>query len=358
MRKIIDIYIIKKFLGTYTFTLFLIISIAVMLDVNENLDDFIRTDAPLKAIVTEHYFTFIPWFITLFSPLFVFISVIFFTSKMADNSEIIAILSSGISFKRLLIPYLVSAFVISSVNLYLNSYIIPSANVVRINFEDKYIRKKKKDYASNIQLKVSPDVIAYVERYDDRTKTGYHFSLERFEDKVLVSRLTAQVLKYDSLYNWTISDYMIRDFKGQREIITSGHSIDTTILMQPRDFLISSGDAEQMTTPELSRYIKAQKMRGVGGIGSFEIEFEQRFSMFMAAFVLTIIGASIASRKVKGGMGLHIGIGLVLGFSYILFMTISSTFAVNGLASARISAWIPNIIFTFIAIVLYQRAPK
>ncbi len=358
MFKRIDTYIIKKFLGTYVFSLFLIIAIAVMLDVNENLDDFIRSNAPINEIVFDHYLNFIPWFTTLFSPLFVFISVIFFTSKLADNSEIIAMQASGMSIKRLLLPYLFSAFIISSFNLYLNSYVIPSANVKRIEFEDKYIRKKKKDFASNIQLKVSPNVIAYVERYDDQTKIGYHFSLERFENKVLMSRLTAQSIQYDSLNHWKINNYIIREFEGRQERLTAGSTMDTIIEMRPLDFLITVSDAEQMTSPELSDYIKRQISRGAGGVSGLKIELEKRFSMFMAAFILTVIGMSISSKKVKGGMGLNIGIGLALGSSYILFMTISSTFAVNGQTSARLAAWIPNIIFTFIALILYMRAPK
>ncbi|MFV0397977.1 MAG: LptF/LptG family permease [Bacteroidales bacterium] len=358
MFKRIDTYIIKKFLGTYVFSLFLIIAIAVMLDVNENLDDFIRSNAPLNEIVFDHYLNFIPWFTTLFSPLFVFISVIFFTSKLADNSEIIAMQSSGMSIKRLLIPYLFSALVISTFNLYLNSYVIPKANVKRIEFEDKYIRKKKKDFASNIQLKVSPNVIAYVERYDDQTKIGYHFSLERFENKVLMSRLTAQSIQYDSLNKWKINNYLIRKFEGKQEKLIAGATMDTIIEMRPLDFLITVSDAEQMTSPELSDYIQRQITRGAGGVSGLKIELEKRFSMFMAAFILTVIGMSISSKKVKGGMGLNIGIGLALGSSYILFMTISSTFAVNGQTSARLAAWIPNIIFTFIALILYMRAPK
>ena len=356
MLKKIDIYIIKKFLGTYFFAIALIILIAVVFDINEKLDSFLN--APLKAIVVDYYLNFIPYFANLFSPLFTFIAVIFFTSKLADNSEIIAMLSSGISFRRLMIPYMISAAIIAGVTFYLNSYVIPPANVTRIEFQNKYVKNKKVDYASNIQLQVEPGVIAYMSRYDNNTKTGYRFSLEKFEGKILKSRLTAQTVTYDSAYHWIIKDYMIRNFNGMREELTRGSRLDSIITIEPSDFLISRYDSELMTTSALKTYIDRQKKRGVANIKDFEIEYEKRFAMTAASFILTVIGMSLSSRKVKGGMGVNIGIGLLLSFSYILFSTVSSTFAVSGATSPRIAVWLPNIIYLFIAIYLYRKAPK
>ncbi|WP_455498328.1 LptF/LptG family permease [Coprobacter sp.] len=356
MLKKIDIYIIKKFLGTYFFAIALIISIAVVFDINEKLDSFLN--APLKAIVIDYYLNFIPYFANLFSPLFTFIAVIFFTSKLADNSEIIAMLSSGISFRRLMIPYMISAAIIAGVTFYLNSYVIPPANVTRIDFQNKYVKNKKVDYASNIQLQVEPGVIAYMSRYDNNTKTGYRFSLEKFEGKILKSRLTAQTVTYDSAYHWIIKDYMIRNFNGMREELTRGSRLDSLITIEPADFLISRYDSELMTTSALKTYIDRQKKRGVANIKDFEIEYEKRFAMTAASFILTVIGMSLSSRKVKGGMGVNIGIGLLLSFSYILFSTVSSTFAVSGATSPRIAVWLPNIVYSIIAIYLYRKAPK
>ena len=354
MLKKIDIYIIKKFLGTYFFAIALIISIAVVL--NEKLDSFLN--APLKAIVVDYYLNFIPYFANLFSPLFTFIAVIFFTSKLADNSEIIAMLSSGISFRRLMIPYMISAAIIAGVTFYLNSYVIPPANVTRIEFQNKYVKNKKVDYASNIQLQVEPGVIAYMSRYDNNTKTGYRFSLEKFEGKILKSRLTAQTVTYDSAYHWIIKDYMIRNFNGMREELTRGSRLDSIITIEPSDFLISRYDSELMTTSALKTYIDRQKKRGVANIKDFEIEYEKRFAMTAASFILTVIGMSLSSRKVKGGMGVNIGIGLLLSFSYILFSTVSSTFAVSGATSPRVAVWLPNIVYSIIAVYLYRKAPK
>ena len=356
MLKKIDIYIIKKFLGTYFFAIALIISIAVVFDINEKLDSFLN--APLKAIVVDYYLNFIPYFANLFSPLFTFIAVIFFTSKLADNSEIIAMLSSGISFRRLMIPYMISAAIIAGVTFYLNSYVIPPANVTRIEFQNKYVKNKKVDYASNIQLQVEPGVIAYMSRYDNNTKTGYRFSLEKFEGKILKSRLTAQTVTYDSAYHWIIKDYMIRNFNGMREELTRGSRLDSIITIEPSDFLISRYDSELMTTSALKTYIDRQKKRGVANIKDFEIEYEKRFAMTAASFILTVIGMSLSSRKVKGGMGVNIGIGLLLSFSYILFSTVSSTFAVSGETSPRVAVWLPNIVYSIIAVYLYRKAPK
>lgn len=352
--KTLDKYIIKKFLGTYIFAILLILAIIVMFDVNEKLDNFMK--APLSATIFDYYLNFLPYMANQFSPLFTFIAVIFFTSKLADNSEIIAILSSGVSFRRLLIPYMVSAAFIAAFTFVLDAYVIPPANVKRINYQNQYVKNKGVDYGVNIQLQVAPGEIAYMSRFDNRMKSAYNFSLERFEDKVLKSRLTATSAVYDTLYRWTVRNYMIRDFNGMKEEITTGSRLDTIIPIEPRDFLIAQNDHEKMTTPELKEYIERQKARGVANIKSFEIEYERRFAMTAAAFILTLIGMSLSSRKVKGGMGINIGIGLVLSFSYILFSTVTSTFAISGYTSPRVAMWIPNMIYLIIGIYLYLKA--
>ena len=356
--KRIDWYIIKQFLGTYVFAILLIISISVVFDINEKIDKFLRPEVPLKAIVFDYYLNFIPYFANLFSPLFTFIAVIFFTSRLADNSEIIAMLASGMSFRRLMLPYGISAAIIATVTFILNAFIIPPSNKTRIDFQNKYIKNKATTYARNVQLEVEPGIIAYFDRYEARSNMGYRFSLEHFEGKRLVSRLTANSIKYDTLYHWQVIDYTIRDFDGMREYITQGSRLDTTLTLVPSDLLLPLPDCETMTSPELHTYISRQQKRGIGNIQTFEIEYHKRYATIMAAFILTAIGASLSSRKVKGGMGLNIGIGLALSFSYILFMTITSTFAISGYVSPMVAAWIPNILYTFIAIYLYRKAPR
>lgn len=352
--KQLDLYIIRKFLGTYFFAILLILAIIVMFDVNEKMDKFLQ--APLKATIFDYYVNYLPYMANQFSPLFTFIAVIFFTSKLAGNSEIIAILSSGVSFRRLLVPYMVSALVIAVFTFTLDAFIIPPANVKRIDYQNKYIKNKAVDYGSNIQLQVVPGEIAYMSRFDNRTKTAYNFSLEKFDGKVLRSRLTASSAVYDTLYRWTVRDYMIRDFKGMKEEIRQGGRLDTVVPIEPRDFLIAQNDHEKMTTPDLYNYINRQKMRGVANIKGFEIELHRRFAMTAAAFILTLIGMSLSSKKVKGGMGINIGIGLVLSFSYILFSTVTSTFAISGYTTPFIAMWIPNVVYLIIGIFLYRRA--
>jgi lipopolysaccharide export system permease protein len=354
----VDRYIIRKFIGTYVFTIVLMLAISVMFDFNEKIDNFIRNDAPTHAIIFDYYFNFIPYFANLFSPLFVFISVIFFTSRLADHSEIIALLAGGISFDRLMRPYLFSAALIAGLTFVLNSFVIPPANIVRNDFHDRYVRPIRTTYSGNIQLEVEPGIIATFDRFDAKTSTGYRFSLERFENKELMSRLTAQQIHWDSAYHWTVKDYMIRHFVGMKEEVETGASADTVIALIPSDFMISRFDFEQMTTPALKTYIDRQKQRGIGNIQDFEIEYHKRYAMALAAFILTVIGASLSSRKVKGGMGLHIGIGLMLSFTYILFMQVSSSFAVSGLTSPFIAVWLPNFLYILIAAYLYVRAPR
>lgn len=360
--KRMDWYIIRKFIGTYFYSIILIISISIVFDVNENLAKFSTHNAPLRAIVFDYYANFVPYFANLFSPLFVFIAVIFFTSKLAGNSEIIAMLACGMSFKRLLRPYIISAALISVLNFYLGSYIIPKGTVVRQEFESLYKNNKKNTSASNVQLQVDKGVIAYISQYDDKTKTGYGFSLDQFEKKKLVSHMTANVIRYDTIsdsrYHWKVINYKIRTLKGKREHIVSGMEMDTMIVMEPMDLVFSKGQQETFTSPELKRYINKQKDRGSSNVVQYEVEYHKRIASCFASFILTIIGASLSARKRKGGMGLYLGIGMGLSFSYILLQTVSSTFAINADTPPILAAWIPNILYAFIAYFCYKHAPN
>ena len=358
----LDRYIIAKFIGTYIYSIILIISIAIVFDVNENLSKFSTYGAPLKAIVFDYYANFVPYFANLFSPLFVFIAVIFFTSKLAGNSEIIAMLAAGVSFKRLMRPYLLSAALIALVNYYLGAYIIPHGNIVRQDFEAKYKNNDKITSASNVQLMVGPGIIAYIQQYDDNTKTGYGFSLDKFEKKKLVSHMTASVIRYDTIsddrFHWKAQNYKIRTLKGLREDIKSGSVIDTLIHMEPMDLVFSKGQQETLTSDELSQYISKQTERGSSNVVQYEVEYYKRIATSFASFILTIIGASLSSKKRKGGMGVSLGIGLGLSFSYILLQTISATFAINAGTPAMLAEWIPNLLYIFIAYLCWRQAPN
>ena len=359
---IIDWYIIRKFIGTYIFSIILIISIGVVFDFNENLSKFTQYHAPWRAIIFDYYANFIPYYANLLSPLFVFIAVIFFTSKLAGNSEIIAIMSSGMSFKRLLRPYMFTCVLIAGTTYYLNSYVIPHGNVVLQNFNSLYRNSKKNTSAENVQLMVGKGVTAYIQHYDDQMKRGYGFCLDKFEDKKLISHMTATEIQYDTIsdskYHWRAFNWKIRTLKGLREHIVSGEQRDTVILMEPTDLVYSKGQQETFTSPQLLSYISRQTARGSGNVVPYEVEFHKRIAMSFASFILTIIGASLSARKRKGGMGLYLGIGLALSTAYILLQTISATFAIQANTPPMLAAWIPNIIFIVIAYFCYRQAPN
>lgn len=358
----LDWYIIRKFIGTYIFSIVLIISIALVFDFNENLSKFTKYHAPWRAIVFDYYANFIPYYSNLFSPLFVFIAVIFFTSKLAGNSEIIAMLSSGVSFRRLMRPYMISCVLIASVTFYLNSFVIPHGTVIRQNFESLYRNSKKNTSAENVQQQVGKGTVAYIQHYDDRYKRGYGFSLDKFEGKKLVSHMTAMEIQYDTIadakYHWKATNWKTRTLVGLRERIVTGDVKDTVILMEPTDLVYSKGQQETFTSPELLDYISKQTSRGSGNVVQYEVEFHKRIAMSFSSFILTIIGLSLSARKRKGGMGLYLGIGLGLSFGYIMLQTVSSTFAINAGTPPVLAAWIPNLIFAFIAYFCYRHAPR
>ena len=271
-------------------------------------------------------------------------------------------LACGMSFKRLLRPYIISAALIAALNFYLGSYIIPKGTVVRHNFESLYKNNKKITSASNVQLQVAPGVIAFISQYDDVTRTGYGFTLDKFENKKIVSTLSANVVQYDTIsdtrYHWKLKNYKIRTLNGMREKITSGNALDTVIQMEPMDLVFSKGQQETLTSPELRRYISKQQQRGSQNVVQYEVEYHKRIATSFASFILTIIGVSLSSRKRKGGMGMYLGIGLALSFSYILLQTVSATFAIQANTPAVLAAWIPNILYTFIAYYCYRHAPN
>ncbi|WP_291857543.1 LptF/LptG family permease [Marinilabilia sp.] len=358
--KKIDVYILKKFLGTFFFAILLILSISVVFDLAEKIDDFLETDAPLDAIVFDYYFNFIPYFANLFTPLFVFIAVIFFTSKMAYDTEIIAILSSGVSFKRLLYPYFLGAAILTVFSYVMGGYIIPPSNKVRIEFENIYVKEIKETGMSNIHMQIEPGLFIYMRRYSSYRERGDDFSLEKIEGKKLKLKITAEKVKYDSIDNkWIFEDFTRRDFsENGRMVISKGEEMDTVVNMKPADFKEERKFFETMTNPELESYIDEQTIRGVGNIEPYLIEKHRRIASPFSAFILTLIGVSLASRKTRGGMGLHIGVGIALSFSYILFMTISTTFAINGNWSPMMATWLPNFVFSAIGALLYYRAPK
>ena len=364
MRKlrltIIDEYVIRKFLGTFFFAILLIVMIAVVFDFSEKIDDFIEKNAPLGAVIFDYYLNFIPYFAVLFMPLFTFVAVIYFTSRMAYNTEIVAILSSGVSFDRLLRPYFISATIIALFSFILNNFIIPDSTKKMLAFEELYYRNRPATFTKiNIHRQIEPGVIIYLESFNTYNNFGRKFSIEKFENGELVSKLLSDDIRWDSTKNkWVIRNYYIRDYEGNNQIITKGLIIDTTLNITPEEFKRRDNAIQAMDLRELNDYIASQKMQGSSNIELSLMEKYKRFSIPFSTFILTLIGVSVSSRKAKGGIGMHIGIGLMLSFSYILFMQFSTQFAVGGIFNPFLAVWIPNIIFAFIAFLLYRLAPK
>lgn len=361
--KRIDSYILKKFLNTYFFLVIAIITIFIIFDFNEKIDKLTGSGATPLEIALDYYGNYIPYFANLCSPLFIFIAVIFITTNLASHSEIIAMKSTGMSFRRLLVPYLIGATLIGSLTFCLGGWVIPRGNVHKNAFENKYVKKRQMvDFAENVQLQVDTGVIAYIATFDNRTKTGSGLLLSSYQDKQIISHLEAETIQYDTLashkHSWTIRNYKIRTLKGTREHIVQGEKLDTTIMMEPKDFFFAYGQQETMTIPELHTFISSQRLRGSAGTAQFEVEYQRRFADPFSAFILTLIGVALSCEKRKGGMGTSIGIGLALTFTYILFQKLSSSMAINGGMSIPLSVWTPNILYAFIALWYYIRTPK
>jgi lipopolysaccharide export system permease protein len=358
---LIDTYIIRKFLGTFFFCLALILTIAVVFDFAEKIDNFMEKEAPVRAIIFDYYMNFIPYFAMLFAPLFVFISVIFFTSKMAISTEIIAILNSGMSFRRMMWPYFISSFVIALFTFLLTNFVIPKANLQRIDFEDKYYRSSNRRVTvENIHLQVFKNIYVYMGTFNPISQRGQNFTIEKFSDSGrLVSKLSSSSVTYDTAKNkWKAMNYYLREIKGNEEVISRGKTIDTALIIKPSDFFRDPGFVGTMTYRELDDYIKQLQMQGSDELKLFLIEKHRRYASPFAVFILTLIGVSLSSRKVRGGIGMNIGMGLLLSFSYILFLQFASQFSLKGNLGPMLAMWIPNLLYAVIALVLYKMAPK
>lgn len=354
MKKF-DWYIIKKFLSTFFFTISLILIIVIVFDISEKIDDFLRSNVSVDKIIFDYYLNFIPYFGNLFSPLFIFISVIYFTSKMAGNSEIIAILNSGMSFSRLLRPFIMTAFFLASLSFVLGNFIIPETNKERIDFENKYIKRKQKKRIKNIHMQIQRDQYVYMESYNRSKNIGYKFTLENFENNVLKSKLSANYIEYDTVNNnWKARDYFIRKYQEKNDEIIKGSVIDTVINLSPSDLAKNRSLVETMGMKKLNQYIKQEEIKGTAQIVYHKIEKHKRIANPFSTIILTVIAVAIGSKKIRGGAGIQLSLGLLMSFAYILFMQISTTFATNSNLLPIIAVWIPNLIFTVIAFVLVR----
>ncbi len=360
--KILDGYITRKFLGTYIFAILLIIVIVIVFDAVEKMDDFITNKAPIKAVAIDYYLNFIPFFINQFSGLFTFIAVIFFTSKMAYQSEIIAILSSGVSFRRLLWPYFLSAMLITMLSLALNLWVIPSANERRVEFERQYFSKNANiKYEKHIYRQIYPGTFAYIRGYNGKTEKASYLAIEQYDGSRIEATLEASDVKFDpETRHWTAPKYLTRTFDAdETETLERHEKLDTMINLDVLELGKLEDVVQTMNISTLNEFIADQKAKGSDLVSMFEVERQNRFAYPMATFVLTVIGLSLSSRKVRGGTGLHIGVGIALCFTYILFCRFAAEFAKSStFFSPVLLVWLPDILYAMIAVYLYKKAPK
>lgn len=361
MLKIIDRYIIRNFLGTFFLTITLILSIAVVFDISEKIDDFISEGATASEIIWDYYLNFVIYYGNLFSAIIVFIATIFFTSRMAANTELVAVLTGGVSFRRMLWPYFVAATLLAAINFTLSNYVIPATNVDRINFRRAYIDNNEDSRFKNIHRQIIPGHMVYFESYNTNRDAGYLFSYEVFHNHSLIYKLKADFIRFDTSNNkWQLDKYSIREIDSitGKETLSQGNRMDTTLPMDPSEIVPKLHTIEMMNTPQLNEFIEEEKIRGSENINFYLIEKYRRSSFPAATYILVLIGLSLSSQKKRGGIGINIAIGLLMGISYIFLMQISTTFSTLGNLSPLLAVWLPNIIFSVIALYMYYIAPK
>ena len=356
--KKIDWYISKKFLLTFFFAMLLIMVIVIIFDLSEKIDGFVKNEAPLKEVIFDYYLNYIPYFVNMFGSLFVFITVIFFTSRMAANSEIIAILSCGVNFHRMMVPYIVTAALITLLSVGLNLYVIPKSNATRIEFEAKYVKRHNTYNLRDIHYQISPGQFVYIESFSRWNNTAYKFTIEDMEGHRLTRKVSAETAVWDTTMDgWHLRKVMIRDYTaGLSDRVTYKENVDTVIALKIKDLFNNEKTVETLPARALSDLVATQKMRGDQNVMYAQIEQQRRLAMPFSAIILTIIGVSLSARKKRGGIGWNIGLGIALAFSYILFLRLSEMFVYTGTLPPVIALWLPNLLYTGIAAFLYHKA--
>lgn len=361
VMKKIDQYIVRKYLVTFFVSLTLIIAIAIVFDVSEKIDDFLGRRGkvpPFKEIVLVYYANFIPYFASLFASLFAFISVIYFTSRMASRSEIIAILATGTSYRRFMAPFIGSAILVTIMLAILGNFVVPKSNEKKAGFEREYFGHGSYN-PRNLHRQLEPGVFLYVEFWNNSTMNGQKLSIEKFEGKELVSKLMAQTVIYDTIHNrWTLVDYMTRVSGSKGDKIITGIQVDTILPFMPDIFQVANRNVETMNYFELNEFVETERASGSNFIDLLLIEKYKRLSTPFSTIVLTLIAVPLAGRKVRGGIGLNIALGICLGFTYIFFDKVAVTYAINGDLSPFLAAWLPNIIFFFVGVYLVSTAQR
>jgi lipopolysaccharide export system permease protein len=358
--KILDWYILKRFLITYIFTVAIIISVLIVIDLAEKIEDFNDPRLTAWKIISEYYLNFIPHYANMLSPLIIFIAAVFVTAKMATHTEIVAMLSSGMSLGRILVPYLTGSVVVAILVFVLYGWIVPNSNKVRHNFEDTYVRKNEKYFTlRNIHLQIAPKTFAYMESYDNVGNVGFRFTLEKIDNKQLVSKIEApRIVWNEPSKKWTLESYRWLKFEKTKHNLKFGPKMDTVLPITPKDFEVKHLFNEQLTLNELDEHIAQLRLRGAENVETFLVEKYERLAYPFAIVILTVIGVIAAARKTRGGTGFQIAFGFILAFIYILLIVISRSFAQKGGIPPQLSAWIPNAVFCIIGYIMYRRVPK
>ncbi|WP_299458564.1 LptF/LptG family permease [uncultured Microscilla sp.] len=371
MLKRLDKYILKKFLVTFFFVVIILISIIVIIDITEKIGDFNKMDQTVWQIFTKYYLNFIPYWANSLSPILIFIATVFVTARLATHTEIIAILSSGVSFKRMLVPYLLGSSLIAVLTFYLIGWVIPKANRVRLKFENTHIKDKFYFTDRNVHLKIAPNTFAYIESYDNTSHVGYKFTLENIsgfeydgkkQQKKLNSKVECRRILWDKdRKKWVMENYKITEFNQGDSLnykITYGQSLDTLMNLKPSDFESKYMFNEQLTSDQLEAYIAELKQRGVGKLETYLVERYERMAYPFAVIILTVIGVIVSSRKTREGAGLQIAVGFGLAFIYVMLIMVSRSIGKNGELPPLVAAWMPNILFALIGLFMYKRVPK
>lgn len=377
--KLIDQYILKRFLSTFFFVVLILLAIICVIDLTEKMDKYTKNALSASQIL-GYYLDFLPWVGGLVTPITVFIATVYVCARMAGHTEVIAILSSGVSFKRMLLPYFIGAALIAGLSFWFNGWVIPNSNKDRLAFELEYLKNKFYFDKRNVHIQVAPDVYLYIQNYNNSVNTGYNFSIEKFDGLRLVEKLTANRITWDFTKNkWTMHDWQVRKVDGifespiapeaikgfetnrkakLNDVVMGGTALDTTLIITPKEFENDYRKFDGMTINELESYITTLKARGSTGVEAYEVELHTRFSSPFTIFILTFMGVIVSARKSRGGTGLQIALGFGLSFLFILFFMLFRTFAEAGSMPPQISVWIPNIIFAVISGLMYKYVPR
>ena len=377
--KILDKYILRTLLSTFFFVVLILLAVITVIDLTEKMDKFAKAGVS-SGQIAAYYLDYISWIGSFITPITMFIATVYVCARMAGHTEVVAILSSGVSFRRFLLPFLVGAAIIGGISFFLNAWIIPDSNKSRLEFEVQYIKSKYYFDKRNIHMQVAPDIYLYLQSYNNNTNTGYHFSIERFRDNRLIEKLTANRIEWDSVkQKWTLRDYKIRKIDRvfetasrpesipgfetnrvalSRDSLTGGASLDTALVIHPKEFESDYRKYDGMTLNELDDYIRTLKARGSTGVEVYVVEKYTRYSSPFTILILVFMGVIVSSRKSRGGTGLQIAVGFLLSFIFILFFTLFRTFAEAGSTPPEISVWIPNIVFAIISLGMYKYVPR